>query len=35
VTSVGRQMLYSVLALVIGVAAFLIWSKIRRSWPFT
>jgi len=27
-------MLYSVLALVTGVAAFLIWSKSRKSWPF-
>jgi basic amino acid/polyamine antiporter, APA family len=34
VTSGARQMLYSVLALAIGVAAFLIWSKQRKSWPF-
>jgi APA family basic amino acid/polyamine antiporter len=34
VTSGKQQMLYSVLALVTGVAAFLIWSKARKSWPF-
>ena len=34
VTSGVRQMLYSVAALVAGVVAFLIWSKIRKSWPF-
>jgi amino acid transporter len=34
VTSGGKQMLYSVLAMVVGAAAFLIWSKIRKSWPF-
>ncbi len=34
VTSGGKQMLYSVLALALGVAAFLIWSKGRKSWPF-
>jgi basic amino acid/polyamine antiporter, APA family len=34
VTSGPRQMFYSVLALVTGVAAFLIWSKQRKSWPF-
>jgi hypothetical protein len=27
-------MLSSVLALAVGVAAFLIWSKSRKSWPF-
>jgi amino acid transporter len=31
----GRQPIeYSMLALVIGVGAFLIWSKLRKSWPF-
>lgn len=35
VTSGGKQMLYSVLAMAVGAAAFLIWSKIRKSWPFT
>ena len=34
VTSGWQQMLSSVLALVIGVAAFLIWSKSRKTWPF-
>ncbi len=34
VTSGTQQMLYSVLALVTGVAAFLVWSRKRRSWPF-
>ena len=34
VTSGGKQMLYSVLALAVGVVAFLIWSKRRKSWPF-
>lgn len=31
----GRQpMLYSLGALAIGVAAFLVWSKARGTWPF-
>src|SRR5262249_6019173 len=31
----GRQaMLSSLIALAVGLVAFLIWSKIRRSWPF-
>ena len=34
VTSGVQQMLYSVVALATGVAAFLIWSKCRHSWPF-
>ena len=34
VTSGPRQMLYSVLAMATGVAAFLIWSKKRQCWPF-
>jgi amino acid transporter len=34
VTSGVTQMLYSVLALVIGVIAFLIWSKKSKTWPF-
>jgi amino acid transporter len=34
VTSGAKQMLYSVLAMVIGTVAFLIWSKSRKSWPF-
>jgi hypothetical protein len=34
VTSGGQQMLYSTLALATGIAAFLIWSKSRQSWPF-
>jgi amino acid transporter len=34
VTSGVRQMLYSLMALATGVVAFLIWSKIRKSWPF-
>jgi len=34
VTSGVQQMLYSTLALAAGVVAFLIWSKIRKSWPF-
>jgi amino acid transporter len=34
VTSGGNQMLYSVVALAVGVVAFLIWSKSRKSWPF-
>jgi hypothetical protein len=35
VTSGVTQMLYSVLALVIGVIAFLIWSKKCKTWPFS
>jgi amino acid transporter len=32
----GRQLIeYSLLALVLGIATFLIWSKLRRTWPFT
>ena len=34
VTSGGQQMAYSVLAMVLGIGAFLIWSKQRKSWPF-
>ncbi len=34
VTSGLWQMLYSVAALVFGLIAFLIWSKLRKSWPF-
>lgn len=34
VTSGMTQMLYSVLALAVGVIAFLIWSKKCGSWPF-
>jgi amino acid transporter len=34
-TSGTKAMLYSLLAIVVGVAAFLIWSNGRRSWPFT
>jgi len=34
VTSGVRQMLYSLLALATGIIAFLIWSKVRKSWPF-
>jgi APA family basic amino acid/polyamine antiporter len=34
-TSGWQQMLYSVLALVVGIAAFLVWSRLRKSWPFT
>jgi hypothetical protein len=34
VTSGWQQMLGSVAALAVGVAAFLIWSKSRRNWPF-
>jgi quinol-cytochrome oxidoreductase complex cytochrome b subunit len=33
-TSGTKPMLYSLLAIVIGVAAFLVWSKSRGSWPF-
>jgi hypothetical protein len=34
VTSGWKQMIYSVLALVTGMVAFLVWSKLRKSWPF-
>ena len=34
VTSGMTQMLYSVVALVIGVIAFLAWSKKCNTWPF-
>jgi len=34
VTSGAKQMLYSVLALALGVTAFLIWSWKRKTWPF-
>jgi amino acid transporter len=34
VTSGWKQMIYSVLALATGAVAFLIWSKLRKSWPF-
>ncbi len=34
VTSGVTQMLYSALALVVGVIAFLIWSKQSAQWPF-
>ncbi|MGA2870506.1 MAG: APC family permease, partial [Verrucomicrobiota bacterium] len=33
-TSGWQQMLYSFLALVVGIAAFLVWSRVRKSWPF-
>jgi amino acid transporter len=33
-TSGKQPILYSLLALALGIAAFLIWSKSRRSWPF-
>ena len=33
-TSGARQILYSLVALATGGAAFLIWSKARKSWPF-
>ncbi|MGC9943212.1 MAG: APC family permease [Verrucomicrobiota bacterium] len=33
-TSGRQEMTYSVLALVMGIAAFLIWSRQRKSWPF-
>jgi amino acid transporter len=33
-TSGTKPMLYSLIAIVIGVAAFLVWSKSRKSWPF-
>jgi amino acid transporter len=34
VTSGWKQMVYSVVAILTGVVAFLIWSKLRKSWPF-
>jgi len=34
VMSGKQQVVSSLLALAAGVAAFLIWSKLRRSWPF-
>jgi amino acid transporter len=33
-TSGKEQITYSLLALAAGTVAFLIWSKMRRSWPF-
>jgi amino acid transporter len=33
-TSGTQPMLYSLAALVIGVVAFLVWSKVSRTWPF-
>jgi amino acid transporter len=33
-TSGTQQMAYSVLAIIVGIVAFLIWSKQRQSWPF-
>jgi amino acid transporter len=33
-TSGKEPMLYSVIALAVGMGAFLIWSKMRGSWPF-
>ena len=33
-TSGQQPILYSLLALAIGIAAFVIWSKTRGSWPF-
>ncbi|HWD92969.1 MAG TPA: APC family permease [Verrucomicrobiae bacterium] len=33
-TSGKQPVLYSLAALGLGIGAFLIWSKIRRSWPF-
>lgn len=34
VTSGKQPMLYSLLALAVGVAAFVVWSGICRTWPF-
>jgi len=34
VTSGVQEMLYSLVALGTGIVAFLIWSKVRKSWPF-
>jgi amino acid transporter len=34
-TSGKPPILYSLLALAFGVIAFLIWSKLRKSWPFS
>ncbi|SPE54938.1 Amino acid permease-associated region [Verrucomicrobia bacterium] len=34
VTSGREQILYSLLALASGLAAFLVWSRRRRTWPF-
>jgi len=34
VTSGNKAMVSSLVAIVIGVAAFLVWSKTRGSWPF-
>ncbi len=33
-TSGKQQMLYSLLAIATGAAAFIVWSKLRKSWPF-
>jgi amino acid transporter len=34
-TTAGQQLIeYSLLALALGILTFLIWSKMRRSWPF-
>jgi amino acid transporter len=33
-TSGKLPILYSLLALAVGVIAFLIWSRMRKSWPF-
>jgi amino acid transporter len=34
VTADGKLILYSILALASGVAAFLIWSRNLKTWPF-
>jgi amino acid transporter len=34
VTSGTALIFYSVLALAVGTASFLVWSRMRRSWPF-
>lgn len=33
-TSGTKPILYSLIALAMGVAAFFIWSKLRKTWPF-
>jgi amino acid transporter len=34
VTSGQQQITYSLVVLAVGTVAFLIWSRMRRSWPF-
>jgi amino acid transporter len=34
VTSGTTLIFYSVLALAVGTVSFLVWSRMRRSWPF-